>query len=97
MNHTYTTYVPTYIQDSFLYFSITYQVSSVGKFRESLQSGRGREGPAPAAAAAAFVRARLGPTNDLQPTFCWSGLETQYVHVGQPDCFDFAWTDFPVV
>eukprot|EP01036_Dinobryon_divergens_P028533 gene28533-37491_t len=70
------------------------KVSSVRKFRESSLHSKGREGPA--AAATAFVRARLGPTNDLQPTFCWSGLETHYVHLGQPDCFDYAWTEFPV-
>jgi hypothetical protein len=44
-----------------------------------------------------FIKARLGPSNDLQPTFCWSGLTREYVHVGQPDCFDFAWTEFPPV
>jgi hypothetical protein len=40
------------------------------------------------------ISARLGPTTDQQPVFCWSSLgesEKQYSHVGQPDCFDFNW------
>ena len=42
-----------------------------------------------------FVRARLGPSNDLQPTFCWSNLHEEYAHFGQPDCFNYSWTAFP--
>lgn len=36
----------------------------------------------------------LGPTQQDQPVFCWSGLvnESDYSHFGQPDCYDFAWT-----
>lgn len=40
------------------------------------------------------VKARIGPTSDDQPVFCWSQLEKPYVHVGQPDCWDFNWVEF---
>eukprot|EP01031_Cornospumella_fuschlensis_P031932 gene31932-38607_t len=38
------------------------------------------------------ILARLGPTHEGQPVFCWSQVqdESDYVHNGQPDCFDFA-------
>lgn len=41
--------------------------------------------------------ARLGPTHDQQPVFCWSQVadESDYSHNGQPDCYDFTWTSFP--
>ena len=41
--------------------------------------------------------ARIGPTHDEQPVFCWSKLrdESSYVHNGQPDCFDFNWVQLP--
>lgn len=41
--------------------------------------------------------ARLGPTHDQQPVFCWSKVkdESTYVHNGQPDCFDFTWVQLP--
>lgn len=41
-----------------------------------------------------IIHARLGPTTDQQPVFCWSSLgesEKQYSHNGQPDCFNFDW------
>jgi hypothetical protein len=43
------------------------------------------------------ILARLGPTSQQQPTFCWSQMadEQQYVHNGQPDCYDFAPIIFP--
>jgi hypothetical protein len=43
------------------------------------------------------VDMRLGPTNDQQPTFCWSTLQSSdtFVHLGQPDCFDFPWVTLP--
>lgn len=37
------------------------------------------------------IYARVGPTIDNQPVFCWSNLNTTYVHTGQPDCFDYDW------
>jgi len=41
--------------------------------------------------------ARLGPTHQQQPVFCWSQLpdEAEYHHAGQPDCFDFDFQAFP--
>lgn len=43
------------------------------------------------------IYARLGPTYDQQPVFCWSSYadEAEYSHNGHPDCFDFAWNVFP--
>ncbi len=43
------------------------------------------------------ILARLGPTSEQQPVFCWSQLadESSYVHNGQPDCYDFAPVIFP--
>jgi hypothetical protein len=40
------------------------------------------------------VKARIGPTSDDQPVFCWSQLQKSYVHVGQPDCWNFNWVEF---
>jgi hypothetical protein len=44
-----------------------------------------------------IIYARLGPTTDQQPVFCWSKYanESDYSHVGHPDCFDFEWATFP--
>jgi len=41
--------------------------------------------------------ARLGPTHDQQPVFCWSSFvnAADYSHNGHPDCFDFDWKSFP--
>lgn len=46
---------------------------------------------------APVILARLGPTHYDQPVFCWSRFrdEPDYVHNGQPDCFDFAISTFP--
>jgi hypothetical protein len=42
------------------------------------------------------ISARLGPTHDQQPFFCWSQIEDKgYVHQGQPDCYNFDYTIFP--
>jgi hypothetical protein len=43
------------------------------------------------------LHARLGPSSDQQKVFCWNDLsdEQQYVHNGQPDCFDFKWQVLP--
>jgi hypothetical protein len=46
------------------------------------------------------MTARLGPTSDDQPMFCWSSFDLDagdktYSHLGQPDCFDFHWQSFP--
>lgn len=43
------------------------------------------------------ILARLGPTSQQQPVFCWSKVEDEasYVHNGQPDCFDFSPVIFP--
>lgn len=51
------------------------------------------------------IYARMGPTHDDQLPFCWSAFEARksktnkrgkkFVHVGQPDCFDFNWQQFP--
>lgn len=43
------------------------------------------------------ILARLGPTHDQQPVFCWSKFddEASYSHSGQPDCFDFGVGTFP--
>lgn len=45
------------------------------------------------------ILARLGPTHDQQPVFCWSKFpdEEDYVHNGHPDCFDFPVGTFPPV
>lgn len=43
--------------------------------------------------------ARLGPTHDDQLPFCWGDLEKKgrtFTHVGQPECFNFNWQQFPV-
>jgi hypothetical protein len=44
-----------------------------------------------------IINARLGPTHDQQPVFCWSNMkdEADYSHVLAPDCFDFDWIVFP--
>ena len=41
--------------------------------------------------------ARLGPTHQQQPVFCWSQLpdEAEYHHAGQPDCFEYDFQAFP--
>lgn len=39
-----------------------------------------------------IVDALVGPTKVDQPVFCWSQLAEEYVHEGQPDCFNFDWT-----
>lgn len=42
------------------------------------------------------IHARLGPTHDQQPYFCWSQINDEgYVHQGQPDCFNYDFTVFP--
>jgi len=38
--------------------------------------------------------ARAGPTNDNQPTFCWTADFDSTPHEGHPHCFDFAWRTF---
>lgn len=43
--------------------------------------------------------AKIGPTNDDQPPFCWAQFEkhsklSHLEHRGQPNCFDFSWTNF---
>jgi hypothetical protein len=49
-----------------------------------------------------MIMARLGPTTDEQPIFCWSAFDAKrnvrgkrFVHNGQPDCYDFDWQQFP--
>lgn len=39
------------------------------------------------------IMARVGPTNDDQPPFCWSNVEneSEFSHTGQPDCFQYQW------
>lgn len=46
---------------------------------------------------APVLYARVGPSHDQQPVFCWSDMKDadEYVHVGQPDCFDYAWQVLP--
>lgn len=39
--------------------------------------------------------ARMGPTSDDQPPFCWSNQEGVYMHNQQPDCFTYKWAAFP--
>ncbi len=41
--------------------------------------------------------ARLGPTSDQQPVFCWSSFaeSSSYSHNAHPDCFNFTWQQFP--
>ncbi len=46
--------------------------------------------------------ARLGPTHDTQPPFCWHKFDyirnvrgLPLVRQGHPDCFDFDWAQFP--
>ena len=41
------------------------------------------------------MHARMGPTHDQVPVFCWSDQKGNYVHEGQPDCFDYEWMAFP--
>lgn len=38
--------------------------------------------------------ARAGPTNDDQPTFCWTSKFDRTSHAGHPACFDFKWEKF---
>mmetsp|Transcript_5079 Transcript_5079/g.15062 ORF Transcript_5079/g.15062 Transcript_5079/m.15062 type:complete len:190 (+) Transcript_5079:2-571(+) len=35
--------------------------------------------------------ARVGPTHDDLPPFCWSASPEALPHRGQPDCFSFSW------
>jgi len=37
---------------------------------------------------------RAGPTNDDQPTFCWTRAFDHTPHVGHPMCFEFEWAKF---
>jgi len=37
---------------------------------------------------------RAGPTNDNQPTFCWTPAFEATPHAGHPHCFDFEWDSF---
>mmetsp|Transcript_28148 Transcript_28148/g.38695 ORF Transcript_28148/g.38695 Transcript_28148/m.38695 type:complete len:658 (+) Transcript_28148:3-1976(+) len=69
------------------------KVSSVLRVRSSSSSFNNHNS---SSSREAFVLARMGPTNDIQPTFCWSNLPRNYVHLGQPDCFDYEWTSFPL-
>jgi Phospholipase B len=48
--------------------------------------------------------ARLGPTHDDQPPFCWNQFDGDlnrdkrnkpFRHVGQPECFNFKWVAMP--
>jgi hypothetical protein len=41
---------------------------------------------------------KLGPTIDQQPVFCWADFkgESNYVHKGSPNCYDFEWQKLPV-
>lgn len=43
------------------------------------------------------ILARLGPTTQGQPVFCWSKVadESSYSHNGQPNCFNFEPVTFP--
>jgi hypothetical protein len=59
------------------------------KVSSVLQARRGLKGKG------GFIQVRMGPTNDDQQTFCWSNLVKKYVHTGQPDCFDYKWTQLP--
>ena len=48
-----------------------------------------------------YYFAKIGPTTDDQPVFCWNQFEKhsslqRLEHNGQPDCFDFSWTIFEV-
>ena len=50
-----------------------------------------------------LILAKLGPTDETLPVFCWSSFEKSsgsrndraYSHEGQPDCFKFPWQEFP--
>lgn len=64
------------------------KVSSVTTFLNHIQQGK----------QAPLFFARLGPTHQQQPVFCWSQLaeqDNEYSHLLQPECFDFDWTAFP--
>eukprot|EP00966_Prymnesium_polylepis_P195105 4522868-Prymnesium_polylepis.1 len=37
---------------------------------------------------------RAGPTNDNQPTFCWTSAFDDTPHAGHPVCFDYEWASF---
>ena len=48
------------------------------------------------------IFARLGPTTEGQPPFCWAPFdpvknrrERSFSHVGHPACFDFKWQVMP--
>eukprot|EP01038_Epipyxis_sp_PR26KG_P009997 gene9997-13449_t len=48
------------------------------------------------------ILARMGPTSDQQPPFCWKEWDKKrnrrnqrYFHLGQPECFDYKWELFP--
>ena len=49
------------------------------------------------------VYARLGPTHDNVPVFCWKDFESMknrrnrpFFHVGHPGCFNFTYEVFPL-
>lgn len=48
------------------------------------------------------IMARMGPSHDDQPPFCWAEFDAnrnkrggQFFHVGHPECFDFDWQVIP--
>jgi hypothetical protein len=48
------------------------------------------------------ILAKMGPTTNNQPPFCWSQFENnrnkrggRFFHNGQPKCFDYGWQIFP--
>ena len=46
------------------------------------------------AAAGLATYGRAGPTNDDQPTFCWTRAFRQTPHAGHPHCYDYEWAAF---
>jgi len=47
-----------------------------------------------AAASGLISFGRAGPTNDDQPTFCWTAAFESTKHEGHPHCFDYKWGSF---
>lgn len=83
--------------DRYPFGAIDSKVSTVINSRKSSTTNRASDG-----SYLPMIMARLGPTTDDQPVFCWSAIDSKrntrgkrFVHNGQPDCFAYLWQQFP--
>jgi len=71
------------------------KVSSVmlNKLTLPTQAANGGTGSSDSSNDGCNAFAILGPTHQTQAVFCWSNVQNRsnYMHNGQPDCFDFDW------